>query len=103
MYINRGLLKHIIFWLFFLTAFWGAFEQAYNAPGHPVWSTSWNLPFPVPHQSIVGFIGLLVAYIIFTLDDWRLDDTIEDQLELFRQEMLKVFKPKQAEDNQTSA
>jgi len=54
MYINRGLLKHIIFWLFFLTAFWGAYEQAYNAPGHPVWSTSWNLPFPVPHHYIAG-------------------------------------------------
>jgi hypothetical protein len=103
MYLNRGLLKHVIFWLFFLTAFWGAFEQAYNAPGHPVWSATWSLPFPVPHHYIVGFLGLIGAYILFTMDDWKLHETVEDQLEIFRKEILKVIKPKPKEETQSDA
>ncbi|MGD2201307.1 MAG: hypothetical protein PVJ38_06740 [Candidatus Bathyarchaeota archaeon] len=89
--INRGLLKHIIFWLFYITAFWGAFEQAYNAPGHPLWSDTWSLPLPVPHHYVVGFIGMGVAYFLFTMEDWTLHDDIREELERIRAEMDERF------------
>lgn len=95
MSINRGLLKHLIFWLFYITAFWGAFEQAYSAPGHPFWSDTWNLPFPVPHHYVIGFIGMAVAYFLFTLEDWTLEQEIKDELDRFKTEVLGMIRPKE--------
>lgn len=88
MNINRGLLKHLIFWLFYITAFWGSFEQAYKAPGHPVWSTTWDTPLPIPHHYIIGFIGMAVAYFLFTIEDWTLEEEIREELERFKLEIL---------------
>lgn len=95
MSINRGLLKHLIFWLFYITAFWGAFEQAYNAPGHPFWSETWNLPFPVPHHYVIGFIGMAVAYFLFTWEDWTLEQEIKGELDRFKTEVLGMIRPKE--------
>jgi hypothetical protein len=91
MNINRGLLKHLVFWLFYVTAFWGAFEQAYKAPGHPIWSTTWNTPIPVPHHYIFGFLGLAVAYFMFTIEDWTLESEIREELERFKAEILGII------------
>lgn len=93
MTVNRGLLKHIIFWVFYITAFWGSFEQAYNSPGHPIWSSTWNTPIPIPHHYVVGFLGIAVAYILFTLDDWTLQEEIEEELEKFKAELLGRIMP----------
>jgi hypothetical protein len=89
--VNRGLLKHIIFWLFYITAFWGAFEQATNAPGHPIWSDTWGFHFPIPHHYIVGFVGIAIAYFLFTMEDWTLHDDIQEELERIRVELDERF------------
>lgn len=97
--LNRGLLKHLVFWLFYITAFWGAFEQAYEASGDPIWSSTWNLPFPVPHHYIVGFIGMAVAYFMFTKEDWTLEEEIRDELEQLREQILGRISPEKRDDS----
>jgi len=69
--MNKGLIKHVLFWLFYLTAFWGAFEMAYDAGCNPLWSAVWG--FPIPHHYVTGFIGLALTYFLFTKDDWDLE------------------------------
>jgi hypothetical protein len=100
MQMNRGLLKHLIFWLFYITAFWGAFEQAYTNPGHPIWSSTWNLPFPVPHHYVIGFIGMAVAYFLFTMEDWTLEQEIQDELEKFKEEIMQIIRSKGEESEE---
>ena len=59
--INWILVAHILFWMGYMTAFWGAFEMAYQSPNHPIWSGTFG--YPVPHHYIIGFIGIIVGYI----------------------------------------
>jgi hypothetical protein len=66
--MNVKLVKHVAWWVGYLTAFWGAFEMAYQSGNHPVWSGTWGAP--VPHHYVVGFIVVLVAYVWMTLSDW---------------------------------
>jgi len=69
--LNKKLLTHISFWVFYLTAFWGAFEQACDAGVHPIFSTTWDFPIPLPHHYIVGFAGIMICYFILTKKDWE--------------------------------
>jgi TRAP-type C4-dicarboxylate transport system permease small subunit len=68
MKINIGILKHALFWSSFGTALWGTFEQAYNAGASPIWSGTFG--FPVPHHYIIGFVGMFIAYMTLTRNEW---------------------------------
>jgi hypothetical protein len=49
----------IIFLLGFGTAFWGAFEMAYQSNNHPIWSGTWG--YPIPHHYVIGFVMILIG------------------------------------------
>ena len=59
-------LGHTLFNIGFWTFFWGAFEQAYQSPGHPIWSGTFG--FPIMHHYIVGAILVYIGYILITFD-----------------------------------
>ena len=71
---NTSLIKHILFWVSYLTAFWGAFEMAYQSGSHPIWSGTWG--FPVLHHYVFGFVGIFVIYISFTKNDFIIKEDI---------------------------
>lgn len=65
--MNR-LLKHVLFWIGFLTAFWGSFEMAYDSGSHPIWSGTWGPP--IPHHYVIGFVIVGISYFLLTRKDW---------------------------------
>lgn len=68
--VGHKLYLHAFFWIGYATAFWGAFELAYQSGSHPIWSGTWG--YPVPHHYIMGFTLVLISYIFFTGDDYVL-------------------------------
>ena len=66
---NQGWLI-ILFMIGYLTAFWGAFEMAYQSGNHPIWSGTWG--FPVPHHYVIGFLIVLVVY-LYTLHRYDIE------------------------------
>jgi len=75
--LNKKLLAHVFFWVSYLTAFWGAFEQAYDASPHPIISMTWDFPIPLPHHYVLGFCGVAIGYFIFTKEDWEKNNTFK--------------------------
>jgi len=64
--LNWKLIFHILFWIFYCTAFWGSFELAYRLWENglidsPIWSGTFGKP--VLHHYILGFIGLAIAWV----------------------------------------
>jgi len=56
--IRHRIYRHTLFWIGYVTAFWGAYEIAYDAARagiieHPIWSGTWG--FPIPHHWVFGF------------------------------------------------
>jgi len=68
MILNKGLIKHLLFLTGYITAFWGAFEFAYQSSSHPIFSGTWG--FPIPHHYVIGFILIALSYFLFTKEDW---------------------------------
>ena len=67
-YINPFI--HALFWIGFGSAFWGAYEIAFDAYEaglieSPIWSGTFGFPFF--HHYIYGFILVGVAWIIYHL------------------------------------
>ena len=74
MKINKGLLKHVLFFVGFITAFWGSFEMAYQSGNHPIWSGTWG--FPIVHHYVVGYIIIIIVYLMFTQEDWMVGERL---------------------------
>ena len=68
MKLNQKLIYHVGFWAAMLTAFWGSFEQAVQAGNDPIWSGT--LGFPFLHHYIIGYIILIIFYILLTYQDF---------------------------------
>jgi len=67
-------LGHTLFNIGFWTFFWGAFEQAYQSPSHPIWSATFGAP--ILHHYITGAILTYIGYMLIT----------------FRKEIRKIIK-----------
>jgi len=59
---------HFVHWAGFFLALLGAFEMAYDAPSHPIWSGTFG--FPIPHHYLIGFGLDLIGYFLITKDEW---------------------------------
>ena len=70
MTVNRGLVKHFVFWLGMGLTFWGAFEQALDAGNNPLLGHGLGVPFL--HHWVVGWLMSAGSYFWFTKQDWLL-------------------------------
>ena len=70
------MIQHLIFLVGYGTAFWGAFEMAYQSGSHAIWSGTWGFPFP--HHYVVGFMLVGLSYFMFTMDDYISKIIIDD-------------------------
>ena len=62
--INADLAAHTGFWIGYITAFWGAFEMAYQSPNDPIWSGTFG--WPIPHHYIWGFVIVALFFVLAT-------------------------------------
>ena len=68
--LNRGLVKHVTFWVGMGLTFWGSFEQALDAGNNPLFGHGLGIPFL--HHWVVGWLIAAVSYFAFTRQDWIL-------------------------------
>ena len=73
MRLRVKLVGHILFWIGLMTLFWQCFEFAYKCSEaeiieSPVWSGTFG-PL-VPHHYVIGFVGVVVAYVLLTGEDF---------------------------------
>lgn len=68
--INNKLLQHSAFWIFWVVAFLGAYEQALDAGVHPIFGNGFGVPFL--HHYVWGMLGVIACYFGFTKQDWLL-------------------------------
>jgi hypothetical protein len=67
--VNETLLKHVSFWIFWIVALLGSFEQALNAGVNPIFGYGLGIPFL--HHYIWGLLGVAACYFGFTNRDWQ--------------------------------
>ena len=68
--VNETLLKHVSFWIFWVVALLGSFEQTLNAGVNPI--IGYGLGFPFLHHYLLGLLGIVGCYFGFTNRDWQL-------------------------------
>jgi len=70
--MNWKLIFHVLFWISYVTAFWGSFELAYRLWENgliesPIWSGTFGVP--VPHHYILGFVGVAILWVFLSKED----------------------------------